>query len=160
MIVGESQRAGRPSTRRWFRHASPPHTMQIARSLSTISATAMRSPMAPKGSPRKSVSVPATITRTPRWASSVATATMSRSRNWASSMATSLGGRPHLAQDLVGRIDGRRLDLGAVVAGDVVDAGVAAVEMGLEDLDRAAGNHGAAHAADELLALAAEHDAR
>jgi hypothetical protein len=43
----------------------------------------------PKGSPRKSVSVPATTTRTPRAARVVTTSTMSWSRNWASSMPTS-----------------------------------------------------------------------
>src|SRR5256885_13005338 len=37
MIVGLSQRAGRPFTRRWLRLAGPPHTTQIAWSLSTIS---------------------------------------------------------------------------------------------------------------------------
>jgi len=39
MMVGLSHRAGWPFTRRWLRLAGPPHTTQIAWSLSTISAT-------------------------------------------------------------------------------------------------------------------------
>ena len=44
--------------------------------------------MGPKGSPRKSMSVPATITRIPASASASATSHTPSSRNWASSMAT------------------------------------------------------------------------
>ena len=51
------------------------------------------------------------------------------------------------------------LHLAAVVAGDVEEAGVAGVEVGLEDLHRPLGDDRPADAADELLALAAEHDA-
>ena len=65
----------------------------------------------------------------------------------------------HLTQDLGGRVDGRGLEGGAIVTGDVVDAGVAAVEVGLEHLYGATGQRRAAYAADELLALAAEHGA-
>ena len=44
--------------------------------------------MGPKGSPRKSMSVPATMTRIPPSASASATSQIPSSRNWASSMAT------------------------------------------------------------------------
>jgi hypothetical protein len=88
MMVGESYGAGRPPSSRWLRLAAAPQSTQIACSLSTTSATAMSCGMAPKGSPRKSVSVPARITRRPRSASSVASVTMSASRNCASSTAT------------------------------------------------------------------------
>jgi hypothetical protein len=60
----------------------------MACSLSTTSATAMSCGIAPNGSPRKSVSVPARMTRRPRAASSVANATTPASRNCASSTAT------------------------------------------------------------------------
>jgi len=71
-----------------LRLAGDPHSTQIACSLSTISATAMSCGMAPNGSPRKSVSVPARITRRPRSARLDATCTTPASRNCASSMAT------------------------------------------------------------------------
>src|SRR5438093_1343943 len=77
MIVGLSQRAGRPFTRRWLRLAGPPHTTQIAWSLSTISATASKVGIGPNGNPRKSMSIPASMTRTPRSARSLAAATIS-----------------------------------------------------------------------------------
>ena len=87
MIVGESYGAGRPWIRRWLRLAGAPHSTQIACSLSTISATAISCGIAPNGSPRKSVSVPARITRRPRAASDVVRSTIESSRNCASSIA-------------------------------------------------------------------------
>ena len=59
-----------------------------------------------------------------------------------------LGVGAHQPEDLGGGIHRRGLELGAVVAGDAVEAGIAAVEMGLEDLhpppgdDRRAGRGG------------------
>ncbi len=46
--------------------------------------------MGPNGSPRKSVSSPATITRKPRAVSSVARSAIFQSKNWASSMPTTV----------------------------------------------------------------------
>jgi hypothetical protein len=60
----------------------------MACSFVTTSATAMSCGMAPNGSPRKSVSVPASTTRRPRSASEVTSATTPASRNCASSIAT------------------------------------------------------------------------
>src|SRR5213593_328772 len=88
MMIGLSQSAGLPLTRRWFLVAGPPQTTQIAWNLSTTSATHMRIGIGPNGRPRKSTSVPARMTRTPRSARRFAKSTMPSSRNCASSTAT------------------------------------------------------------------------
>src|SRR5438552_9047056 len=94
MIVGLSQRAGRPLTRRWLRLAGSPHTTQIAWSLSTISAMASSAGMGPKGRPRKSMSMPASTIRTPWSASVLATLTRPSASTCSSSTAsTSVWGR-------------------------------------------------------------------
>ena len=159
MIVGESYRAGFPSISRWLRQAGSPQTTQIACSLSTTSAAAMRSPIAPNGSPRKSVSVPARITRTPRPASRVATVDDVTVEKLGFVDGDDLGIGPDQAEDLRGRVNRRRLELGAVVARDAVQAGISIIEMGLEDLHPPACDDTSAHPPDQLLALPAEHDA-
>ena len=68
--------------------AAAPQRMHTACILSTYSAIAMSSGIGPKGRRRKSRSSPATITRTPRSASSVTSSTSPPSKNWASSMPT------------------------------------------------------------------------
>src|SRR4029078_1022791 len=69
-----------------------------------------------------------------------------------------LGLRADALEQLARRADALRLDLHRAVRGDVIVA-VAVVELGLEDLDLALGDLGAAQAADQLFALAAEHAA-
>ena len=69
MIVGESYRAGLSADQPLIAARRVAADTQIACSLSTISATASNCGIGPNGSPRKSVSVPARITRTPRFAS-------------------------------------------------------------------------------------------
>src|SRR5437868_7701157 len=70
-----------------------------------------------------------------------------------------VGSGVDLLGDLCRRIRRNRFDGTAVVTGDRVDAGVALVEMGLEDLYPLAGDDGAPHASNQLLTLAAEHHA-
>src|SRR5918994_3687791 len=65
----------------------------------------------------------------------------------------------HQAENFSGGIHGTGLELGAVVARDAVEAGVTAVQVRLEDLHLTPGDGGAPDAANELLTLAAEHDA-
>jgi len=61
-IVGADAGAGLPSMSRWERAASCPQTAQIARSLTTSSATLSRVGIGPNGHPRKSMSSPAATT--------------------------------------------------------------------------------------------------
>src|SRR6476469_4643991 len=96
----------------------------------------------PNGSPRKSVSVPARITRMPRAASVTTRAMIPASRNCASSIATTSASSR--------RFDGDRLDDASIGAVDGEDAAVAIIEMRLEDLRALLGDDRPAHATDEL----------
>src|SRR5256885_6357518 len=69
-----------------------------------------------------------------------------------------LRGRSDALHDFAGAVHGLGLDGDAVVRRDVVEPGVAGVEVGLEDLDLLAGDHGPTHPADQLLGLSREHD--
>ena len=115
--------------------------------------------MGPKGSPRKSMSVPTTITRIPASASASVTSQMPSSRNWASSMAATCGLGVDLFGELHGVGHGLGVDLPAVVRRDAEFAAVAVVEVGLEELNPPAGDEGTPYAPDQFLGLAAEHDA-
>ena len=65
--------------------------------------------------------------------------------------------RLQLLRDLPRRIDWGRLQVTTVVAGDVVQPGIAVVEMALEHVDALAGDGRPPHTSHQLLALAAEH---
>ena len=84
---------------------------------------------------------------------------MAPARNCASSIATTCVSARSCARDLLGRVDRHRFDRAPVVARHVVDAGVALVEMRLEHLHALLRDQRATHAANELLALPAEHHA-
>ena len=139
---------------------SSPHTMQMARSLSTVSATAMSCAIAPKGSPRKSVSVPARMTRTPRAASAVAHVddrVVEKLRfvdrhDFGVGLEHAHETRPRCRSAPLRCMRPSWLDT-------CLSAGVALVEVRLEDLHAAARDLGAADAAQQLFALAAEHHA-
>src|SRR2546428_6244164 len=75
---------------RCVRVADSPQTTQIASSLSTRSASARSVGTGPNGSPRKSRSSPAQMTRRPPSTRSRATPTMPASKNWTSSIPTTL----------------------------------------------------------------------
>src|SRR4029077_11695983 len=75
---------------RWVRVADSPQTTQIASSLSTRSARASNVGTGPNGSPRKSRSRPAQITRRPSRTSARTTPTIPGSKNCTSSMPTTL----------------------------------------------------------------------
>src|SRR5438874_1439730 len=75
---------------RWVRVPDSPQTTQIASSLSTRSARARSVGTGPNGSPRKSRSRPAQMTRRPLATSSRTTPTMPGSKNWTSSTPTTL----------------------------------------------------------------------
>src|SRR4029077_3900098 len=69
------------------------------------------------------------------------------------------GARTNRAHHRLGGVHRLGLDRAAVVSADRVEARVARVEVGLEDLDVFPGDHRAPHPAHELLAFAGEHHA-
>src|SRR6185369_3254943 len=61
--------------------------------------------------------------------------------------------------DLLGSVDGYGFDRPSIVTRDVINAGVALVEVRFEDLNLLPGDDRATNAPNQLFALAAEHDA-
>lgn len=141
---------------RCVRVADSPHTTQIASSLSTRSARARSVGTGPNGSPRKSRSRPAQMTRRPFATRSRTTLTMPGSKNWTSSTPTTLVSGREEREDLRARAHRAGDERVAVVRAHELGA-EAVVDRRLEDLDRATRDHRALHATDELLALSAEH---
>ena len=155
-IVAPSAGAGRPSTSRCVIVAGPQQRWQTACSLSTSSARQSSSGIEPNGRPRKSWSRPDTTTRVPR-----STSTSMEDDGRCEEL--HLVDPDHVvrlgeAGNLLGprHRDGAHLRAG--VAHHMADV-VAVVDARLHDQRALAGDLGAAQAADQLLALAAEHRA-
>ena len=80
-MIGSWYEAGCPLIRRCERVAGAPQTLQIDVSFVTNSDFVSRIGIVPNGSPRKSLSNPATITRIPRSARYSTTSTTFSSKN-------------------------------------------------------------------------------
>ena len=135
--------------------ASSPHTVQIAVSLSTRSASAMREGSGSNGRPSNVTSSPATMTTMPRSASRPITGTRRPEE-------LRLVDRDHVGAvrdgrlDLVGARRGQRREVGARVRGEAIGA-VPRVEGVVEHDDPAARDRRAPDAPQQLLGLAREH---